>query len=65
MRPAPPVRIKDPVAVNDFVIFVLEQGKIEFPGKPLLEFLNELLGVIVAVDADRQDLDRFLFFLGE
>lgn len=57
--------IEDAVTVNDLVIFVLQQREIEVPGESLLELLDELLRFVMGVDADCQDLDRFLFFLGE
>jgi len=63
--PALAVRVQDTVAVDDGMISVLKQGKIEFSGESLLDFLDELLGVLVAVDAHRQDLRVVLLFLGQ
>ena len=42
MRPALPVRIENPVEVDDLVVFVLEHGKIEIARESFLEFLDKL-----------------------
>ena len=36
MRPAFAVRIKNPIAVDDFMVFIFKHRKIEVPGKSLL-----------------------------
>jgi hypothetical protein len=35
------------------VVFVFEQRKVQIAGKSLFEFLHELFGILVTVDADR------------
>ena len=64
MGPTLTVWVKNAVTIYDLVVFVLKKGKVEFSsGEPLFQLLDELLRIFMAVDADRQDLDRFLFFL--
>jgi hypothetical protein len=62
--PAAAVRIKNAVAVDHFVIFVLQKRKIEFSFEPLAHHLREFLGVFVAVHADREDLDLLFLLFG-
>ena len=63
MGPTLTIRIQNAVAIDDLVIFVLEQRKIELSRESLLQLLDELLRFLMAVDADREDLcGLFLFF---
>jgi hypothetical protein len=59
MGPAGTVRIEYAVAINHLVVFVFQQRKVELPFEPVAEHLGEFFGVLMAVDADRQDLDFF------
>jgi len=59
VRPTLSARIKYSVAIDDFVIFVLQKGKIIVSGKSLLKFLDKCFGIAMAVDADGQDLNVF------
>jgi hypothetical protein len=52
--------IEQAVAVDDLVVFVLEQRKIKFAGKGL-DLLQELLRLGVGVDADGENFRLFLF----
>lgn len=63
MRPAAPVRIKDAVAVDYFMIFVFKQWKVEVAVEPFAEHLAEFFRLFVVVDADRQDLNFFFLLL--
>jgi len=66
MGPPATIRIKNAVAVDDLVIFVLEQRKIQLTGgEPLLQLLDKLLRKLMAVNADCQNLDLSLLFLGQ
>ena len=63
MGPATPVRVKYAVAIDHLVIFVFQQRKVELTFEAFAEHLGEFFGVLMAVDADRQDLDPlFLLF---
>ena len=55
------VGIENTVAVYDLVVLVIQHRKIDQSGGSLIQLLDKLLGFLVAVDADRQDLR--LFFL--
>jgi hypothetical protein len=55
MRPPPPLRIEQSVAVDDFVILIFQQRKLDFYAI-LGQFLSEPVGICVTVDADRQQL---------
>ena len=59
MGPAGTVRIEYAVTIDDFMIFVFQQRKVELSFEPIAEHLGEFFGVFTAVDADRQDLDFF------
>jgi hypothetical protein len=65
MRPALAGRIKDPITVDDFMVFIFKQRKIEISGKSLSQFLYKLLRILVAVDADGQYLNLFVSILGQ
>ena len=65
MGPSLTVRIENAVAVDDSVIFVFEQEKIEFSGKFSLQLLDKHFRLVMSVNTDRQDLDLFLFFFGQ
>ena len=65
MRPSFAVRIEDPIAVNDFVVLILEKGEIVVAWKFILELLNEFLGIFVTVYADRQDLNFILLWFAQ
>ncbi len=65
MRPSLTVRIKNAVAVDDLVIFVFKQGKIEFSGESLFQLLDKHFRLVMSVNTDRQDLDLFLLFFGQ
>src|SRR5262245_20425277 len=62
MRPAFSFRIKDAIAVDDFVAFVLKHWEVKIAGKSLFQLLYVFFAVLVAVDADRQDLHLFFLF---
>ncbi len=62
MRPAPAVRIENTVTVDDLVIFVFEQRKIELSLESLAQHLAEFFRLGVRVHAHREDL-RFLLLL--
>ncbi len=64
MGPSLTVRIENAVAVDDSVVFVFEQGKIEFSGKFFLQLLDKQFRLVMSINANRQDLDLFLFFFG-
>jgi len=59
MGPAGTVRIEYAVAINHLVVFVLQQRTVELPLERVAGNLGEFFGVLMAVDADRQDLDFF------
>ena len=59
MGPAGTVRIEDTVAVDDFMVFVFQERKVELSFEPVAEHLGEFFGILMAVDADCQDLDFF------
>lgn len=59
MGPAFAVGIKDAVAIDHLVVFVFQQRKVELTFEAFAEHLGEFFGVLMAVDADRQDLDFF------
>jgi hypothetical protein len=63
MRPTPAVRVEDPVAVDDFVVLVFEEWKIELTIEPFTEHFAEFFRIVVIVDADRKDLDLFFLWL--
>ena len=63
MRPALAVWIKDSIAVDDFMVSIFKQWKIEVPGKSLLYLLHKLFRIFVAVDADREYLNLLFFVL--
>ncbi len=65
MRPATAIRIKNAIAVDDLVVLVLEQGKVELSTKSLLQLLYKLLRILMSVNANCQDLNSFLFFLSQ
>jgi len=66
MRPTATIRIENAIAIYDLVILVLEQRKVEFGAwEPLLEFLDELLRKLMAVNANRQNLDPLLLFFSQ
>ncbi len=63
MGPAGTVRIEYAVAIDDFMVFVFQQRKVKLSFEPVAKHLGEFFGVLMAVDADRQDLDLlFLLF---
>jgi hypothetical protein len=57
--------IQDAVAVDHLVILILEEEKVIVSGKTFLQLLNESFGVLVAIDADCQNLSSSLFLLGQ
>lgn len=66
MRPAFTAWVRDAVAIDDLAFFVFEQREIEIAAESLVfELLDELLRILVAVDANREDLHFILFFFGE
>jgi hypothetical protein len=62
MGPTLPVGIQDPVPIDNLVVLVLQEREAVISGKLLLKLLDELLGIIVAVDAHRENLN-LVFFL--
>lgn len=54
------LRVKDSVPVNDFMIYVLEEREVEF-ARIIDDFVSHIPRFIVAVQADGQELDVFLF----
>ena len=62
MGPTVAVRIENSVAVDHFVILVFEEGKIKIALEAFAQHLAEFFRIVVAVDADREDL-HFLFLL--
>ena len=64
VRPALAVRIENAVAVDYPVVFVFEKRKVEIAGKSLFELLHKLFGIVMTVDADREDLHSILFLCG-
>ena len=65
MRPALAVRVKNAVAVDNFVIFVLEQWEIELAVEAFAQHLAEFLRFLVIVDADGEDLDFIFLRFGQ
>ena len=65
MRPTLAVRIENTISVDDLAVFVFEQRKVQIAGKSLFELLHELFGIVMAVDADREDLNLTLFVRGQ
>lgn len=65
MGPAFCFCVKNTVAVDDLAIFVFEQRNVEVAGKLFFELFYEVFGIVVAIDADREDLDLIPFFLSE
>ena len=63
--PAFAVGIQNAVAVDYFVVFVLEERKVVLSGKFLLQLFDKLLRKIVAVDTHRENLDLFFFLFIE
>lgn len=61
VRPTWTTRVEDTVAINDPVLAVLEQGKIEFPGIIIRQLPNKAFGILRRVNTDRKDLQFFLF----
>lgn len=57
------MRIEEPVAVDDLVIFVLQQGEIEVAGIALRQFPDETFRILMRIDAYRKDLDLRFFFI--
>jgi len=47
------------------VVFVFQKRKVVIAGKSVLELLNKFLGVFMAVDAYRQDLNLLFFLLAK
>ena len=64
VRPALAVRIENAVAVDYLVVFVFEKREVEIAGKSLFEFLHKVFGIVVTVDAYREDLNPILFLWG-
>ena len=56
VRPAFAIRIKKPIAINDFVVVILKQRKGLAAIVCRLKFLAQLFRVLMAVDAHRQYL---------
>ena len=65
MRPAIAVRAEDSVAVDHFVVFVLEERKIELAVEALAQHLAEFFRFRMIVDADRENLDFVFLLLGQ
>lgn len=65
MGPTLSVGIENSVAVNHLVVFVFQKRKVVIAGKSVLELLNKFLGVFMAVDAYRQDLNLLFFLLAK
>ena len=66
MGPSLAIRVENAVTIYDLVVFVLKKGKVELSsGEPLFQLLDELLRFVVAVDADRQNLDLSLLFFSQ
>jgi hypothetical protein len=63
MGPTFAIGIENPVAIDDFVVLVFEQRKIEFSIETFLHHLRELLRVLMSVDADGEDLHLFFLLL--
>lgn len=42
MRPALAVRIQNAIAINNFMVFILEHGKVEVTRESVLQFLHKL-----------------------
>ena len=62
MGPRRTVRVEYAVTSDHLVVFVFQQRKVELPFETVAQHLGEFFGVLMAVDADRQDLDP-LFLL--
>ena len=63
MGPRRTVRVEYAVAIDHLVVFVFQQRKVELSFESIAQHLGEFFGVLMAVDADRQDLDLlFLLF---
>jgi len=63
--PAFSVGIEDAVTINHFVVLVFQKRKIVVSRKSFLQFLDELFGVLMAIDARCQNLSFFFFLLGK
>ena len=61
--PTTTVRVEYAVAIDHLVVFVFQQRKVELPFETDAHHLGEFFGVLMAVDADRQDLDPLFLLL--
>ena len=53
MGPPRTVRVEYAVAVDQLVVFVFQQRKVELSVEPVAKHLSEFFRVLMAVDADR------------
>jgi hypothetical protein len=60
MRPASSLRIQEAVAIDDLVVFVLQQREIVLARRSRLKLADEFTAVLRGIDADRQDFRVFL-----
>ena len=65
MLPTLTIGIEYTVTIDDLVILVLEQRKIEFSLETLAQHLAQFLGVFVAVHAHRENLSLVFLLLGQ
>jgi hypothetical protein len=63
MRPPPAVGVEYAIAIDDFVVFVFQQRKVELSFESIAQHLGKFFRVFMAVGTDGQDLNLlFLLF---
>lgn len=65
MRPTFAVGIVNAIAVDDFVVFVFEEWKVELTLEPFLHHLGKFLRVFVSIDAHGENLGFFFLLFGQ